>query len=342
MHISIFASVWCQNLWDELIVKNEVKILEKEYWENTSFTIFTYDLKNPFFIQDNIIYREYFPIGIREKKNIFKNLKNFFSFIDIIKKSDLIVLWWWWIIYDEELQNTRIPLDLWLDRVKIFNFFRKKYIFFRGWINIKNEDNLTKVKAIFKNAFFIEVRDKYSQDLLKSLWINSFIKKDPVFYDKWYPVINRSIQSIVSSKEFNKDYIKQFDFKGKKIWIAIRSWYFVPKSKISLRMEEWIIKEMIDYLVKQGAFIVLMPHSFHKTDILANDYEFLKRFDNWDSSIILKKDMKEVYKVYTDKEIDFCFAMRLHSIILSHVYEIPFIWISYSKKTDEVLAELIK
>jgi polysaccharide pyruvyl transferase WcaK-like protein len=29
--------------------------------------------------------------------------------------------------------------------------------------------------------------------------------------------------------------------------------------------------------------------------------------------------------------------MRYHSIILSQVYGIPFIWISYSKKTDEVL-----
>jgi polysaccharide pyruvyl transferase WcaK-like protein len=30
--------------------------------------------------------------------------------------------------------------------------------------------------------------------------------------------------------------------------------------------------------------------------------------------------------------------MRLHSMILSQVYKIPFVWISYSKKTDEVLS----
>jgi polysaccharide pyruvyl transferase WcaK-like protein len=35
--------------------------------------------------------------------------------------------------------------------------------------------------------------------------------------------------------------------------------------------------------------------------------------------------------------MDLVLAMRLHSIILSQVYNIPFIWISYSTKTDEVL-----
>ena len=44
----------------------------------------------------------------------------------------------------------------------------------------------------------------------------------------------------------------------------------------------------------------------------------------------------------TNKKIDFALAMRLHSIILSQVYNIPFIWFSYSKKTAEILNELEK
>ena len=54
------------------------------------------------------------------------------------------------------------------------------------------------------------------------------------------------------------------------------------------------------------------------------------------------KEMLKVYDAYKNKEIDICIAMRLHSIILSHVYEIPFVWVSYSTKTDEVLNELKK
>jgi polysaccharide pyruvyl transferase WcaK-like protein len=50
--------------------------------------------------------------------------------------------------------------------------------------------------------------------------------------------------------------------------------------------------------------------------------------------------MQESYEIYTKKKIDINLAMRLHSIILSHVYSIPYIAISYSKKTDEITKKL--
>lgn len=339
MKISIFASIWQQNLWDELILKNEIKLLEEEYWNNSEFVVFTYDKKHPFFTAKNITYKEYFPFWIRKKRNIFKNIKNFFSFIFSVIKSDLIVLGWGGIIYDTENQTTKTPLDLWLWRTKIFNFFDKSYIYFRWGINIKNEENLVKVEKIFRKMQKIEVRDEYSFLLLKKLWIKSKIKKDPVFYDRWNLITTKSLQWIVSSFEFNKDILKNYSLKWKKVWLALRSWYFVKKSKISDRMEEWIIREIVNYLLEQGAEIVLLPHSFHQTDDLANDFIFLARF-LWTPGISIKENIQEVYEVYKNKEIDFCFAMRLHSIILSHVYEIPFVWVSYSTKTDEILEEL--
>jgi polysaccharide pyruvyl transferase WcaK-like protein len=50
--------------------------------------------------------------------------------------------------------------------------------------------------------------------------------------------------------------------------------------------------------------------------------------------------MMSVYETYKNKEIDFCFAMRLHSIILCQVYGISFMGVSYSTKTEEILKEL--
>jgi polysaccharide pyruvyl transferase WcaK-like protein len=38
--------------------------------------------------------------------------------------------------------------------------------------------------------------------------------------------------------------------------------------------------------------------------------------------------------------MDFCFAERLHSIILCQVYDIPFLGVTYSTKTKEILEEL--
>jgi hypothetical protein len=313
MIISVFASVGCQNLWDELILKNEIRLLEEEYWNNTKFFVFTYDKKNTFFTQKNVVYKEYFPIWIRKKINIFKNIKNFFSFLNTILKSDLIVLWWWGIIYDEEKQINKTPLDLWLMRVKFFNFFGKYYMFFRWWINIKNEENLEKVKEIFGKASKIEVRDKYSFKLLEGLWIKSIIKKDPVFYDTWNLVLEKSLISIISSFEFNKDILKKFDFKWKKVWLALRSWYFVPKSKISNRMEEWIIREVINYLLEKNAKIVLLPHSFNETDDLANDFLFLWKFI-WELWVEIKDNMMSVYETYKNKEgFLFCYAFTLNN-----------------------------
>lgn len=341
MKISIFASIWAQNLWDELILKNEIKLLKKEYWEDTKFRVFTYDKKNPFFLDDNVVYSEYFPIGIRKKRNIFRNLVNFFVFLFTTIRADLIVIWWGWIIYDEEVQSTKNPLDSWIFRRRFFRLFFKKVHFFRVWINIKNEINLKKVKKIFKNSYKIEVRDNYSFELLKSLWINSTIEKDPVFYDSWELTIKKSIIWTVSSYFFDKTLFTDFDLSWKKIGLAIRAWYFVEKSNISSRMEEWRIREVINYLVWEWAQVVLLPHSFHDSDDLANDFLFLTNFV-WETWVSIKQDMNEVYETYKNKEIDICVAMRLHSIILSHVYEIPFIGLSYSTKTDEVLNELKK
>jgi polysaccharide pyruvyl transferase WcaK-like protein len=156
MIISIFASIWAQNLWDELILKNEIKMLEKEYWKKTQFIVFSYDYKNPFFKKSNIVYKEYFPTWMKQISNLPRNIKNFFSFLNVVIKSDLIVIWWWGIIYDNEKQTAKWPLDSWLFRTNIFSLFRKKFNFFAVWINISNKiyfHELKKICIIWLNIF---------------------------------------------------------------------------------------------------------------------------------------------------------------------------------------------
>jgi polysaccharide pyruvyl transferase WcaK-like protein len=129
MNISILASVGAQNLGDELIVKNEVKLLEQEFPESR-FCIFTYDVKHPFFVQENIKYLEYFPIDSKKLKNIFRNLKNFGSFLITLLWSDIVVIGGGGIIYDSEIQSVKNPLDQWIFRTKLARFFRKKIYFY--------------------------------------------------------------------------------------------------------------------------------------------------------------------------------------------------------------------
>ena len=358
MIISIFASIWSQNLWDELILKNEIKILENKYSsifniskKDIEFNIFTYDIKNVFYYSNNVRYVEYFPINIKKIKNIFRNIKNLFNFIKIIKKSDLIIIWGWWIIYDNELQSVWNPLKQLLFRTKIFKIFRKKVDFFRIWINIKNDKNLVLIKKIFSWANNISVRDNYSFNLLKKLGFKNLeLLKDPVFYDKEN---NLNVQKIINKKHLISDLKikdlnvqnikkiienKNINLEWKKIWIALRR----QKSEKYLENIVQIIKYFLDKKVK----IIFIPHSFHKTDNLANDFLFFEEILNSpvipfnkgdEDKIKICKTMKESYEIYKQKKIDLNLASRLHSIILSQVYEIDFIWVSYSKKTDEVL-----
>jgi len=351
MIISIFASIGAQNLWDELILKNEIKILKLKYSKikNISeneifFKVFTYDLKDIFNIWDNIEYIEYFPINIKNIKKIFKNNYNFLNFIKTVIKSDLIVIWWGWIFYDNELQSVWNPLKQWCFRLKIAKFFRKKVEFFRVWINIKNKNNLEKIKKIFSWASCISVRDEYSYNLLKELNFNNIeLLNDPVFYDnkvnlnsinnnfiKWdLNISNLNVQNIKNIIEKNN-----IALSWKKIWLSLRNQNQENYTKN--------IIEIINYFLKNNCKIILIPHSFHKIDEKANDYIFLNSIKKYINSedISICKTMKESYEIYTEKKIDLNIASRLHSIILSQAYNIDFIAISYSIKTDEVIKKL--
>lgn len=338
MIISIFASIWAQNLGDELILKNEIKILEEEYGKETKFIVFSYDYKNPFYKRSNIIYKEYFPIWIKNPRNIFRNIFNFFSFLYSVFKSDLIVIGWGWIIYDNEKQLTKNPLDSWIFRTNIFRFFNKKIQFFAVWLNIKNDLNFDKIKKIFYWAYKITVRDIYSNELLNKLWIKSEIVKDPVFYDVKEINKNNCLIKKVDSINFSYKDIEDIDLDWKKVALAFRKWYLSDKwEKFNEQYEQWKINELINFIIKKWWEVILLPHSFHNVDNISNDYNFLSKFLRITEKIRIINSMDEVYLKYIYREMDLVLAMRLHSIILSQVYNIPFIWISYSTKTDEVL-----
>lgn len=323
MNISIFLSCWQQNLWDELILKNEIKLLKKEYWENTLFTVFTYDLQD-YFLQDySIKYIEYFPISIKNPKNIIRNIKNFYNFIYNIYKSDLIVVWWWWIFYENEVLTVSNPLNIWYMRMLFFKFFMKKVLFY--WVSIEiweNSTNLYKIKKIFSMCDDIRLRNKYSFDLLKKISIKSQIIDDPVFYDAGDNYIKKDWLLSLECKKIDIIFLDNIDFYGKTIWIAFRRWY----------ISDEIIQKICNFITQKWWKIILLPHSFHKTNKESNDEIYLKQFLS-NKNISITSNMIETYEVYKQKKIDLCLSMRLHSAILCQVYDIDYIKFSYSYKT---------
>lgn len=352
MKICIFASIGSQNVWDELILKNEIKLLRQEFWENIQFRVASYDAENPFFEDESVKYFEYFPIWIKEFKNILRNIKNLWVFFRNILWSDMVVIWGWGIIYDSELQSVGNPLNQWLFRANITRLFWKKLYFYALWIDIKDRKNTWKLKKIFQNSYKITVRDIASQKQLSDIWIESILLDDPVMSDKncssFFPLGGESWKEVLcgenseegiiwvhNSKSFQISDLVHYDFTSKKVWLALRSWYFWKKS---WEEERIFIDKCCRYIEEKWWSIIFLPHSFHDLDTLANDYIFMKQFLTENREI--KTNMQEVYEVYQNRKTDINISMRLHSIILSHVYEIPQIVLSYSVKTDEIIKKL--
>jgi len=127
--------------------------------------------------------------------------------------------------------------------------------------------------------------------------------------------------------------IKGIDFKWKAVWFALRKWYL--SKSWSDQIEIAMLKELFKYIENSWWKVVLLPHSFHPSDIQANDYEFLKQF--W---YTISSSMQETYQYYADTKLDIIFAQRLHSMILSEAYQIPYVALSYSKKTHGQLKKL--
>lgn len=330
MNIVIFMAIWCQNLWDELILKNEIELLKKKYaWNKLKFQVFSYDISEKFVCADDIEYYEYFPIGIKNPKNLWRNIKNYFTFIKIIKNASKIVFGWGGILFDSETGNYSNPLTQILFRVKTGSIFKKDILFYGVSLDIKNPGNFPVIKEIFTPAKEVYVRDTASSEFLLSLWISSQIILDPVFSDNGEVGVENykknSLLKKINAKDFSVDDIQEYDFEGKTVWLAFRKWYLTD--------EQQLIWKVVKYLIKTWAKVVLLPHSFHKVDLHANDYEFLQEFV-WDTNVSITKNMQETYVNYKEKRIDFCISMRLHSMILSQVYGIPFISIKYAKKAD--------
>jgi len=291
MNISIFASIWSQNLWDELILKNEI---------------------------------------IRNPRNIYKNIMSCLHLIRSAFWSDMIVIGGWGLFYDWETNTS--ALKQWKARAEFFYSLRKKVVFYGISIDVRNESNYPYISAIFWKADEIHVRDTYSQKLLKSLGIESSLIIDPVFLDAWERWNNVSL----CIKAFDSHNINLWDFADidwdqKTVWVALRD-LWTPEYKES-------IKKVLKYIVSEGWKLVYLPHSFHESDREANDYEFLK---NLDIDGYVSESMKETYSFYLQKKIDICLAQRFHAMILSEVYGIPFIGMSYSQKTKSLLENKAK
>lgn len=335
--IALFLSVWVGNLWDELILKNEILLLQKEYGKRIRFYVFTYDTKSSFlekqlgkdFIQEYVVYCEYFPIAIRRITNVFRNIKNFFHFLYVIFICDEVVFGGGGIFFEYEWNTKHTALFQWKMRAFFCKIFQKPLRIYCVSVDVQTEKARKDLAYICKVAKDISVRDPLSKALLGSIGIVSSIKRDPVFYDAWEYVCykkNSLLQKIPVSS-FSLSFFERIDWYGKCVWVALRKWF--------LKDEKNILEQLFEYIQQKGGNIIFLPHSFHPFDVQSNDFLFLIQFCKKKNSI--SSSLEETYSYYKEKKIDICISMRLHSMILCEVYEIPYVAIMYAKKCYKII-----
>ena len=126
-----------------------------------------------------------------------------------------------------------------------------------------------------------------------------------------------------NSESFKISYLKNIDFYWKRVGVALRRWYFTiwwnkiktqEKTEVSKVIE--ILKIIIDSWAKS---ILLLAHSFHEFDLLANDYNFYLVIQEelekrWKKKLLryikICNCIEEVYNVYKNKKIDICMFLK--------------------------------
>ena len=88
------------NLWDEIILKEELTFLQGHYGDLASFTIFTYDQKSALFFDPSVKFVSYFPNNFFGKP--FANIGYLIKNLWLIYRADILIIWGGGLIFDNE------------------------------------------------------------------------------------------------------------------------------------------------------------------------------------------------------------------------------------------------
>ncbi len=305
--ILFMTAAGAHNLWDELILKEEINFVQQQYGKNISITAFWYDLTDMMILDPSVTLVSYFPNHFI--RHPFKNIWYFFKNIWLIARADVLIVGWGGLFFDnEEWISFWMVLAQWSFRIQLARMANTTVLFWGIGLEITKAKNKLKLKKFFIPWDFILVRDSQSKWLLDALEIPSVQVQDIVFL----------YQPPLPSKPVSEDI--------KPVGISIRWWFFDDEN-------EAIIPKIYDYLVKhwyKPIFLVLST----EWEEAQNDILFIRRMMVW-KTFNMTKDIRQTLDVYPF--LHSIIGMRLHSGILACVHDIPFLPLSYGTKTDELI-----
>lgn len=302
--VLIMTATWSHNLWDEIILREELKFLHGHYGEMVDFTVFTHDKKSALFQDDSVKWVTYFPHGLFS--NPFANLWYLVKNIWCISRADILIIGWGGLVFDNEdgVSFTNL-LSQWFFRTKIARLAGTTIVYLGISLEVKQVKNKMMLRKLFQKWDFIIVRDDKSAGLLEALEIPCSQIPDIAFL-----VTPEKVEKLPEKK---------------RVGISIR-WGFFGDNEDE-------IPKIYDYLMEKWYDPVFLVHTTEWYEA-QNDSLYIKRIMTW-RTYNTTNTIDQTLKLYPT--LYAVVAMRLHAGILSCVHGLPFIMISYGPKTEEFI-----
>ena len=294
----------CYNLWDEIILREELRFLQAQYGESAHFTIFTHDKKSALFDDKDVSWITYFPHGIF--KNPLGNIWYLIRNIVTIWRSDILIVGGGGLLFDnEEWVSFGSLINQWYFRTKIARLAGTTIVYLGISLEIKQVKNKMALRKLFQKGDFIIVRDEKSAGLLEALEVPCSQIPDIAFL-------------LVPEKIEKKP-------EKKRVGISVRGG-FLGESEVEIPL-------IYEYLVNKGYDPVFLIHTT-KWYESQNDALFIKRVmsgKTYNTTGTLEQTLKVYPSLYA------VVGMRYHSAVLACIHSLPFIMVSYGPKTEELM-----
>ena len=329
MKIALFGSYGEGNLGDEAICSAVIADI-KNIYPDAEILLFSHDVEDSMRRHgknNNLKVRPMIATGFR---SLIKQMKSsmFKESLNELKECNLVIIGGGGLFYDSEVSVGVNPILIWLIRVLIFRYLKLKIVLYGLGVGpIKSFISKKLLKILGNMVHSITVRDKYSEDILKSCKIYTpiVISADPVWGTVWE---TRTMQDI------NKTPMLKYDAKNK-LGIQLRKVKGMKETEFITLMAEFIDIMIDKYLLS----VALIPMSSRDPDdrLLLEKIQVKVRNENH-VEIVDTKKVTDVPNVM--QECDVLILSRMHSIIMASNLGIPYIALSYSPKTDDLLYRL--
>ena len=306
MRILLFTATGQYNLGDELILRAEVVWLRARF-SGARILVPTYDRRSALVPEGMVEYIGYFPDRLRTHP--LRNLVCFLATLWHVARADLIVIGGGGLIFDTErgVSFRKLVME-WYLRVLPARILRVPVRYVSLGVYVSG-DHIPALRRLFVGGDTRAcVRDSESAETLRCLGVEPVRIPDSALLT---PPAPKSPESV----------------RKHQVGISVRASYIPDEARA--------IREMVWYIRASGYEVVFLSHSLHPTDPHADDAAFVRGIFTGEEAVRITETLAETLVAY--EEVELVVGMRLHSMILSTVYAIPFLPVSYGAKTREYL-----